>query len=84
MTPPPATHCLAPPAACHDCHRRRLQKWRCQLAASAELRKWFGAKAEHFEEYKRRYFEELDAKPDAWRPLVEAAGGGKVGWGARC
>jgi uncharacterized protein YeaO (DUF488 family) len=54
------------------------QEWRRQVAASAPLRKWFGAKGEHFGEYKRRYFAELDANPDAWRPLVEAARHGKV------
>src|SRR5690349_17710728 len=42
--------------------------WRKEVAPSTELRKWFGHRAERWEEFRSRYHDELDANPDAWRP----------------
>jgi uncharacterized protein YeaO (DUF488 family) len=39
--------------------RARLDAWRKELAPSAELRQWFGHVPERFEEFRRRYIEEL-------------------------
>ena len=36
-------------------------------------RAWFGHDAVKWEEFRRRYTAELDAHPDAWQPLVDAA-----------
>ena len=39
--------------------RARLDAWEKELAPSAELRQWFGHAPERFEEFRRRYLEEL-------------------------
>jgi uncharacterized protein YeaO (DUF488 family) len=44
--------------------RARLDSWERELAPSAELRMWFGHDAARFEEFRRRYVEELrDQRP---------------------
>ena len=41
-----------------------LDEWDRELAPSAELRKWFGHDPERFEEFRRRYVDELrDQRP---------------------
>ena len=52
--------------------------WMKEVAPSTELRKWFGHRAERWEEFRRRYRAELDANADAWRPILEAAESGTV------
>jgi uncharacterized protein YeaO (DUF488 family) len=37
----------------------RLDEWERELAPSAELRQWFGHQPSRFEEFRRRYVEEL-------------------------
>jgi len=39
--------------------RARLDAWEKDLAPSAELRQWFGHDPARFEEFRRRYIEEL-------------------------
>ncbi|MGH2957110.1 MAG: DUF488 domain-containing protein [Solirubrobacterales bacterium] len=39
--------------------RARLDEWDKALAPSAELRRWFGHEPSRFEEFRRRYLEEL-------------------------
>jgi uncharacterized protein YeaO (DUF488 family) len=51
----------------------QLTGWLKDAAPSDALRKWFAHDPARWEEFKRRYFAELDRKPEAWRPLVEAA-----------
>lgn len=46
--------------------------WMKEVAPSSELRKWFDHQLPRWEEFRRRYRRELDANPDAWRPLLEA------------
>lgn len=41
-----------------------LDEWARELAPSTELRKWFGHKPERFEEFRRRYRDELKARED--------------------
>jgi uncharacterized protein YeaO (DUF488 family) len=48
------------------------------VAPSAELRVWFGHDPAKWAEFRRRYFRELDAHPEAWKPLLEAARRGTV------
>jgi uncharacterized protein YeaO (DUF488 family) len=44
--------------------RARLDAWEKELAPSADLRRWFGHEPERFEEFRRRYIEELrDQRP---------------------
>jgi len=52
--------------------------WMKEVAPSAELRKWFDHRVERWETFQRRYRDELDANPDAWEPVVDAAGRGTV------
>lgn len=56
----------------------RLDGWLKDVAPSDELRRWFGHDPARWDEFQRRYFDELDRRPDAWRPLVEAARRGDV------
>jgi uncharacterized protein YeaO (DUF488 family) len=39
--------------------RAKLDGWERELAPSAELRQWFGHEPRRFEEFRRRYVEEL-------------------------
>jgi uncharacterized protein YeaO (DUF488 family) len=55
-----------------------LEAWLKDLAPSTELRRWFGHDPERWEEFRRRYTAELDAHPDSWRPLLDAARDGDV------
>lgn len=55
-----------------------LDGWLKDAAPSSELRRWFGHDPERWEEFRRRYTEELDAHPAAWQPLLEAARAGDV------
>ena len=55
-----------------------MEDWLRDVAPSTELRKWFGHDPERWPEFGRRYAAELDAAPDAWRPLLEAARSGPV------
>ena len=47
-----------------------IDGWLKNVAPSAELRRWFNHDPSRWDEFRRRYFAELDAKPQAWRPLL--------------
>ncbi|GIV68352.1 DUF488 domain-containing protein [Caldilinea sp.] len=51
----------------------RLDGWLPETAPSDALRRWFGHDPAKWDEFQTRYFAELDAKPQAWQPLMEAA-----------
>ena len=55
-----------------------MDAWLKDVAPSPELRQWFGHDPQKWEEFQRRYRAELDAHPEAWQPLVEAARRGNV------
>ncbi len=55
-----------------------LDGWLKDVAPSDTLRTWFAHDPRKWAEFQRRYFEELDRKPEAWRPLLEAARSGTV------
>lgn len=44
--------------------RARISWWAKELAPSSELRRWFGHDPERFEEFSRRYREELSHKSE--------------------
>jgi uncharacterized protein YeaO (DUF488 family) len=46
--------------------------WLKDVAPSTELRKWFGHRVERWKEFRRRYRRELDARSDAWEPILKA------------
>jgi len=50
----------------------QLDGWIKHVAPSDKLRHWFGHETPKWEEFRRRYFAELDHKPEAWRPIVDA------------
>lgn len=56
----------------------RLDGWLKDVAPSDALRRWFGHDPEKWQEFRRRYFAELNGKPEAWQPLLEAARHGTV------
>jgi uncharacterized protein YeaO (DUF488 family) len=55
----------------------QLTAWVRQVAPSAELRKGF-CQAALWDEFCHRYWAELDARPEAWEPLLRAARSGTI------
>jgi uncharacterized protein YeaO (DUF488 family) len=55
-----------------------MDGWLKEVAPSTGLRQWFGHDPQRWDEFKRRYFAELDAAPDAWASLQAAAQQGTV------
>lgn len=56
----------------------RMDGWLKDVAPSDGLRRWFGHDPARWQEFRRRYWAELDARKDAWRPILEAARRGDV------
>jgi uncharacterized protein YeaO (DUF488 family) len=56
----------------------KLDAWLKDVAPSDELRHWYAHDPAKWQEFRRRYFAELDARPAAWAPLVKAARRGRV------
>jgi uncharacterized protein YeaO (DUF488 family) len=52
--------------------------WLKEVAPSTELRKWFNHREDRWEEFQRRYRDELKKNPDAWRPILDAGRRGTV------
>lgn len=52
--------------------------WLPEVGSSHELRKWLGHDPKRWEQFHRRYFAELDARLQAWQPLIDAAAAGDV------
>lgn len=55
-----------------------IKSWLKDVAPSTELRKWFSHDPAKWNEFRRRYFVELAANPDAWQSIIEAARHGTV------
>lgn len=56
----------------------RIADWLKDVAPSSQLRKWFSHDPAKWDEFRRRYFAELNAHRDVLQPLLEAAKLGKV------
>lgn len=56
----------------------KLDGWLRDAAPSTALRKWFNHDPAKWTEFKRRYRDELDREPEAWRPILDAAERGAV------
>ena len=56
----------------------RINAWLKEAGPSTALRKWFSHDPVKWPEFRRRYFRELDSRPEAWHPIVSAASRGKV------
>lgn len=53
--------------------RARLHAWMKDIAPSDELRKWFHENADRWDEFKERYFAEIDRNGDGLAALSETA-----------
>jgi uncharacterized protein YeaO (DUF488 family) len=51
----------------------QLEDWVKEIAPSNELRKWFGHDPALWDEFRSRYFKELEDNKAALKPLIEAA-----------
>jgi len=58
--------------------KARLDEWARELAPSTELRRWFGHDPERFEEFQRRYREELAEHRDELEELRARARSGRL------
>jgi uncharacterized protein YeaO (DUF488 family) len=58
--------------------KARLDEWARELAPSSELRTWFGHDPARFDEFRRRYLDELGAQGDKLAALRERASGGTL------
>jgi uncharacterized protein YeaO (DUF488 family) len=55
-----------------------LDAWVRDVAPSDTLRRWFAHDPDRWDEFRRRYAAELDRRPEAWGPILEAARTGTV------
>jgi uncharacterized protein YeaO (DUF488 family) len=55
-----------------------VDAWKKEVGPSTELRRWFSHDPEKWPEFRRRYFRELDGRPEAWRPILSKARRGTV------
>ena len=51
----------------------KLDGWLKEVAPGDGLRRWFGHDPKKWPEFQRRYFAEMDKKPEAWQPILDAA-----------
>jgi len=58
--------------------KARIDLWLKELAPSTELRKWFNHEPAKWEEFQRRYRQELQQKPAALTHAIETLGTGPV------
>lgn len=58
--------------------KAQIDLWPKEVAPSNELRKWYGHDPDKWEEFKRRYFAELDAEPEGLDELLERVRQGAV------
>jgi len=56
----------------------QMDAWLKDVAPSTQLRQWFGHTPERWEEFRRRYRQELTANAEAWKPLLAASKKGNV------
>jgi uncharacterized protein YeaO (DUF488 family) len=55
-----------------------LGSWIKEVAPSTALRRWFGHRLQRWDEFRRRYREELIANPGAWEHIARAGTRGTV------
>jgi uncharacterized protein YeaO (DUF488 family) len=56
----------------------QITSWVKDAAPSDALRRWFKHDPEKWDEFRRRYRQELDDHSDSWRPIVTASRRGRV------
>lgn len=52
--------------------------WAKSVSPSNDLRKWYGHDPDRWDEFRDRYFAELDGNPDGVRDLMEYLGSGQA------
>ncbi len=55
-----------------------IKEWLKDAAPSTDLRNWYHHQPDLWDEFRQRYFKELEANPASWQPLLEAAHKGNV------
>jgi uncharacterized protein YeaO (DUF488 family) len=55
-----------------------LDGWIKEVAPSDKLRRWFAHDTGKWDGFRRRYFAELDSRPEAWQTIRNAARHGHV------
>jgi uncharacterized protein YeaO (DUF488 family) len=58
--------------------KARIDFWARSVSPSNELRRWYGHDPEKWDEFRQRYFEELDANPEGVSELRSHLGTGAV------
>ena len=58
--------------------KAKIDLWVKDLAPSNELRKWYGHEPDKWEEFKKRYFADLDRQADEVKKLVAIIRKGRV------
>jgi uncharacterized protein YeaO (DUF488 family) len=56
----------------------KVAQWFKDAGPTTELRNWFGHDPDKWTAFRRRYFRELDTRPEAWRPILAAARRGRI------
>jgi len=56
----------------------QLEDWIKDAAPSAPLRKWFQHDPAKWDEFRQRYFRELEKNPEAWQPLLARSRRGRI------
>ena len=56
----------------------KFDAWIKETGPSHDLRRWFSHDPARWNEFRHRYFVELDSKPEAWEPILQAASQGHV------
>jgi uncharacterized protein YeaO (DUF488 family) len=56
----------------------KIDAWVKEIAPSTELRQWYGHDPKKWNEFRKRYFAELEAKPELLDQLREQMGEGPV------
>ncbi len=55
-----------------------LSDWLKEVAPDSELRRWFNHDPAKWDEFRRRYFADLDKNPDRLEPMLNAAQKGNI------
>ena len=56
----------------------QIDEWLKSIAPSDDLRQWFGHDPDRWDEFRERYFDELDAAPDAVKQIMRWVDEGRV------
>jgi uncharacterized protein YeaO (DUF488 family) len=55
-----------------------VDAWLKDVGPSTPVRKWFDHDPDKWDEFRKRYWRELESRPDTWQPIVSAARRGLV------